>query len=122
MYAVPSHDQYPFLSNVIKSIRDYYPLWQVRPPSLRYQRYSDDSVLSQLVYQTTVFLSRSSISLGIPALPSRLLSLPAIIQFFVLLTLIFESTVGFFPEGAEGSNITLVFLLICLEGFCGGSA
>ncbi|KIJ16386.1 hypothetical protein PAXINDRAFT_113476 [Paxillus involutus ATCC 200175] len=45
LYPVPSPERYGLISKIIHSIRDYYPLWQ-------------------LVYQSTVFISRSSISLG----------------------------------------------------------
>jgi battenin len=77
----------------------------------------------QLVYQTTVFLSRSSISIGLPPLPARLLPLPAILQAGILLTLVFESAVGIFPSNAnEAWSIATVFCLISLEGICGGSA
>ncbi|TFY77085.1 hypothetical protein EWM64_g6929 [Hericium alpestre] len=103
LYPVPSPDDYPFISGIIHSVRDYYPLWQ-------------------LVYQTTVFFSRSSISLGIPPIPARLLSLPAIIQACILIVLAYESAVGFFPDSSEGINIVMVFLLISLEGICGGLA
>jgi battenin len=78
-----------------------------------------------LVYQTSVFFSRSSISFGIPALPTRLLSLPAIIQAVILLTLALESAVGIF-DGSNANDgiggIVAVFLLISLEGICGGLA
>ncbi|KAF7292802.1 Protein BTN [Mycena indigotica] len=101
LYPVPDH---PFLSKIIHSIRDYYPLWQ-------------------LVYQTTVFLSRSSISIGLPPLPSHLLPLPAIVQFGIFLTLTVESAIGIFPSNTdEAWSIVLVFFLISLEGICGGSA
>ncbi|KAJ6588530.1 batten's disease protein Cln3 [Mycena capillaripes] len=104
LYPVPSQEEHPFLSKIIHSVRDYYPLWQ-------------------LVYQTTVFLSRSSISIGIPPLPSRLLPLPAILQAGILLLLAFESAVGLLPSDAnEAWSIVTVFLLISLEGICGGSA
>ncbi|KDQ62321.1 hypothetical protein JAAARDRAFT_170622 [Jaapia argillacea MUCL 33604] len=109
LYPVPSADRHPLMSKIIHSVRDYYPLWQ-------------------LVYQTTVFVSRSSISLGIPPLPARLLPLPAVLQFFVLITLGFESARGIFggsgsdEEGSEGLSALLVFLLISLEGLCGGLA
>ncbi|KAJ7757110.1 batten's disease protein Cln3 [Mycena metata] len=108
LYPVPLSDAHPFLSKIIHSVRDYYPLWQ-------------------LVYQTTVFLSRSSISLGVPPLPARLLPLPAVLQAGILLLLAFESTVGIFPGGpgandTEAWSIATVFLLISLEGICGGSA
>ncbi|KAJ7628685.1 batten's disease protein Cln3 [Roridomyces roridus] len=104
LYPVPSPQEHAFLSKIIHSVRDYYPLWQ-------------------LVYQTTVFLSRSSISIGIPPLPMRLLSLPAIIQAVILVTLAVESAVGIFPSDLdEAWSIVTVFLLISLEGICGGSA
>ncbi|KAF7329953.1 Protein BTN [Mycena kentingensis (nom. inval.)] len=104
LYPVPEASAHLLLSKIIHSIRDYYPLWQ-------------------LVYQTTVFLSRSSLSLGIPPLPARLLPLPAILQFGIFLALTFESALGIFPANAdEAWSIVLVFLLISLEGICGGSA
>jgi len=102
VYPVPSED-HRILRLIIHSIRDYYPLWQ-------------------LVYQATVFLSRSSISLGFPALPSRFLSLPAIVQFFILSILALESGVGLIPASSEGFAIGFVFVLISLEGICGGLA
>ena len=77
---------------------------------------------TQLVYQTTVFLSRSSITLGLPPLPGRLLSAPAILQGFILTTLAFESAVGIFGDEHEGLSFALVFLLISIEGICGGLA
>ncbi|CCM05476.1 uncharacterized protein FIBRA_07697 [Fibroporia radiculosa] len=103
VYPVPSPDEYWLMSKIIYSIRDYYPLWQ-------------------LVYQTMVFASRSSISAGIPPLPTRYLSLPAIIQFCILGLLAFESAVGVFDERLEGRSFTFVFLLISIEGICGGLA
>ncbi|TBU45319.1 batten's disease protein Cln3 [Dichomitus squalens] len=103
VYPVPGPDKHWLMSKIIKSIRDYYPLWQ-------------------LVYQTSVFLSRSSITLGLPALPGRLLSAPAIVQGFILTTLAFESAVGIFGDEHEGLSFALVFLLISVEGICGGLA
>ncbi|WVQ81130.1 hypothetical protein IAT38_003252 [Cryptococcus sp. DSM 104549] len=100
-------------SMLFKSPRDYYPFWS-------------------LTYQTFVFLSRSSLSLGLPPIPLRLLPLPSIIQFIVLSSLylqakffIFSSSAYIPPatppsQGVDGT-ITIVFLLICLEGLCGGS-
>ena len=76
--------------------------------------------LLQLVYQTFVFISRSSISIGLPALPRKLLPLPAILQSLILLTLILESSIGLF--GSTGSAVPIVFFLISMEGLCGGSA
>ena len=82
-----------------------------------------------MVYQSTVFLSRSSISFGLPALPERLLPLPAIIQSVILVLLVVESAKGLIGPGdgsdggaTDGLSIMLVFLLICLEGICGGLA
>jgi len=103
LYPVPSPEGYWFLSKIIHSVRDFYPLWQ-------------------LVYQTTVFLSRSSISIGIPPLPPNLLPLPSLLQGLILLVLAFESSVGYYADDTEGPSITLVFFLISLEGICGGLA
>ncbi|KAE8543691.1 protein BTN1 [Cryptococcus gattii VGV] len=104
---------YGIWSWLFKSPRDYYPFWS-------------------LTYQTFVFLSRSSLSLGLPPIPKRLLPLPAIIQFLVLSLLYLQAKTFFFSspaytppaEGESGGvdrSITIVFLLICLEGLCGGS-
>ncbi|OWZ63966.1 protein BTN1 [Cryptococcus neoformans] len=104
---------YGIWSWLFKSPRDYYPFWS-------------------LTYQTFVFLSRSSLSLGLPPIPKRLLPLPAIIQFLVLSLLFLQAKTFFFSsplytppaEGKGGGvdrSITIVFLLICLEGLCGGS-
>ncbi|KAI6020128.1 hypothetical protein PISMIDRAFT_206038 [Pisolithus microcarpus 441] len=103
LYPVPSPERYGFLSKIIHSVRDYYPLWQ-------------------LVYQTTVFISRSSISLGIPPMSIRLLPLPAIAQLAILITLACESAFGIFSEDHEGRSIAFVFVLISIEGICGGLA
>ncbi|KAH6891774.1 batten's disease protein Cln3 [Coprinopsis sp. MPI-PUGE-AT-0042] len=105
LYTLPSPESHWVLSKIIHSLRDYYPLWQ-------------------LVYQTFVFFSRSSISLGLPRLPQRLLALPSIIQGLIFATLTYEAAVGFFPpsDTDESRSIILVFLLICLEGLCGGLA
>ncbi|KAF9450791.1 batten's disease protein Cln3 [Macrolepiota fuliginosa MF-IS2] len=103
LYPVPSPDEHWLLSKIIQSVRDYYPLWQ-------------------LVYQATVFLSRSSISFGLPALPTRLLPLPAILQSFILFLLTIESAFGLFSKDSEALNIFFVFVLISIEGICGGLA
>ncbi|KAI8974779.1 batten's disease protein Cln3 [Trametes punicea] len=106
VYPVPAPDSHWFMSLFIHSVRDYYPLWQ-------------------LIYQSTVFLSRSSISLGLPPLPGRLLPLPAIVQGVILSTLAYESAVGVFgddDDAREGWSFAFVFLLIAIEGICGGLA
>lgn len=83
--------------------------------------------------QTFVFLSRSSLSLGLPPIPLPYLPLPTLIQGLNLLILSLQashfilSPSAYTPPatppttGADGT-ITRVFLLICLEGLCGGAA
>jgi len=103
LYPIPSPGEHPIIAMLIKSIRDYYPLWQ-------------------LVYQTAVFLSRSSISFGCPPLPEKLLPAPAATQLVILLTLVYESAIGIFGDNSEGASFFLVFLFISIEGICGGLA
>ncbi|KZP30811.1 batten's disease protein Cln3 [Athelia psychrophila] len=113
LYPVPAPLEHPIVSKIIRSIRDYYPLWQ-------------------LVYQTAVFFSRSTISIGIPPLPQKLIWLPGFIQLGVLIVLGLESATGLFEsagsiasltaEGWEGASFAVVFLLIAIEGICGGLA
>jgi battenin len=82
-----------------------------------------------------VFLSRSSLSLGLPPLPLRFLPLPTLIQTLNLLILSLQASRFILSSappsaalpipteaGGEGGAITKVFLLICLEGLCGGAA
>jgi len=38
------------------------------------------------------------------------------------LTLAYESAVGIFGDGSEGTSFFLVFLLVSIEGICGGLA
>jgi battenin len=40
----------------------------------------------------------------------------------ILLTLVYESAVGIFGDSSEGASFFLVFLLISIEGICGGLA
>ncbi|EIW79659.1 batten's disease protein Cln3 [Coniophora puteana RWD-64-598 SS2] len=103
LYPVPDPSRYWLLSKIIHSVRDYYPLWQ-------------------LVYQASVFLSRSSISFGLPPIPERLLPAPAFVQLGILFVLVIESALGIFSEDREGRSFALVFLLIGIEGICGGLA
>ncbi|KZO94679.1 batten disease protein Cln3 [Calocera viscosa TUFC12733] len=104
VYPVPEPSEHPVLAWIIKSVRDYYPLWQ-------------------LVYQTFVFFSRSTLSVGIPPIPSRFLAVPSILQFFILLTLAYESYRGIVSTSPYSvASVPLVFLLIALEGICGGLA
>ena len=83
-----------------------------------------DYPLWQLVYQSTVFLSRSStVIFRIPPLPARLIPLPSLVQVVVLATAITESTRSIFTSAVgPGYAIGACFLLIALEGLCGGLA
>ncbi|KAK1922619.1 protein BTN1 [Papiliotrema laurentii] len=105
---------YGLWSRLFFSPRDYYPFWS-------------------LVYQSFVFISRSSLSLGLPPIPRRYLAVPSIIQFVVLVLLSLQSARFIFsapeytppaipPSTGVDRSITFVFLLICLEGLCGGSS
>ncbi|KAH8979629.1 batten's disease protein Cln3 [Lactarius akahatsu] len=98
VYPIPTPDSSPVFGRIVHSIRDYYPLWQ-------------------LVYQSTVFLSRSSLSLGLPALPTRAIPIPSVIQGLLLAILSSESALGYFPDALAPG---LVFCLISVEGICGG--
>jgi battenin len=72
----------------------------------------------QLVYQTFVFFSRSSISFGLPPLPTKLLALPSVLQGVIFATLTLEAAEGIFQDYGP----YLVFLFIAVEGICGGLA
>ncbi|KAN0129210.1 batten's disease protein Cln3 [Lactarius tabidus] len=98
VYPVSTPETSPVFGRIVHSIRDYYPLWQ-------------------LVYQSTVFLSRSSLSLGLPALPTRAIPIPSLVQGLLLAILASESGLGFFPEALAPG---IVFCLISVEGICGG--
>jgi len=103
----PPPSKTPLLRWIITSIRDYYPLWQ-------------------LIYQTTVFLSRSCLTFGVSPLKVKYLPLPAIIQFVILCILALESAFGIFEGGSITSGgplaISLAIVLIGAEGLCGGLA
>ncbi|KAN0063912.1 battenin CLN3 protein [Thecaphora frezii] len=101
IYPLPTHSQHPLLSLIIKKLSDYYPLYQ-------------------LVYQTFVFLSRSSVSiLRLPAIPKRFLWAPAVLQTLLLALLVSESLHAWFRASIASP---LVIVLICIEGLAGGGA
>ena len=101
IYPLPTSTSHPLLSLIIKKLTDYYPLYQ-------------------LVYQTFVFLSRSSISVfKLPAIPRHLLWLPAVLQSALLALLTTESLYGWFRTSIASP---LVIVLICVEGLAGGAA
>ncbi|KAF8323899.1 batten's disease protein Cln3 [Clavulina sp. PMI_390] len=102
LFPVPDAQEHRILHLIIKSLRDYYPFWQ-------------------LVYQSFVFLSRSSISLGVPPLARRLLPVPAMLQGCILTFLALESAYGILPE-APNVAIPAVAFFIAVEGLCGGLA
>ncbi|CBQ69826.1 related to YHC3-protein involved in vacuolar arginine transport [Sporisorium reilianum SRZ2] len=101
IYPLPTRATHPLLSLVIHKLTDYYPLYQ-------------------LVYQTFVFLSRSSISMfGLPPIPRRWLWAPAVLQTGILAVLMTESVYGWFRASIASP---LVIVLVCVEGLAGGGA
>lgn len=101
IYPLPTSSSHPLLALMIKKLGDYYPLYQ-------------------LVYQTFVFLSRSSISMfRLPAIPKEYLWLPAILQSTLLGLQISESVYSWFRTSIASP---LVIVLICIEGLAGGAA
>ncbi|POY70414.1 hypothetical protein BMF94_6589 [Rhodotorula taiwanensis] len=105
LYKVPTKQSAPVLALVIKNLRDYYPLWQ-------------------LLYQTFVFISRSSLSiLHLPPLPLALLPLPTILQVVILAITTCEAATSFLVAlfGEHGATWCTA-LLVCCEGLCGGAA
>ncbi|KAG8748765.1 battenin CLN3 protein [Ceratobasidium sp. 423] len=104
----------------------------VRPLLMKYMLplfcvYTFEYTINQLIYQAFVFLSRSSISLGLPTLPTVLLPAPAVIQVVIMGTLALESSTGFLsgtqPETTtQGFVLPILILLIAIEGICGGLA
>ncbi|GAA5894478.1 amino acid transporter YHC3 [Sporobolomyces salmoneus] len=105
LYEIPNRKDSPVLASMIKNLRDYYPLWQ-------------------LLYQTFVFISRSSLSIfHLPPLPLSLLPLPTILQLVILALTILESTTSVFVNLVGESGATwITILLVCCEGLCGGAA
>ena len=80
-----------------------------------------------------MFISRSSLTLGLPPIPRRYLAVPALLQFLVLSLLSLQACRFIFsspaytppaPEPVTGvdRSITFAFILICLEGLFGGSS
>ncbi|KAK4049377.1 battenin CLN3 protein [Microbotryomycetes sp. JL201] len=105
LYEIPDRRKSPVLSLIIKSLRDYYPLWQ-------------------LVYQSFVFISRSSLSiLRLPPIPIPFLPLPTLFQLGLLaLTSLQASTLIISNALGEAGATWVTFLLVACEGLAGGSA
>ncbi|MBW0464303.1 hypothetical protein O181_004018 [Austropuccinia psidii MF-1] len=105
LYPIPRPDSHPVFSHAFKSIKDYYPFWQ-------------------LTYQTFVFISRSSMAIfRLPPLPKALIPLPSIIQVFLFLIILLESSSQILVKLFSSNWIyTILFILISLEGICGGTA
>ncbi|KAL1671719.1 CLN3 protein-domain-containing protein [Schizophyllum commune] len=109
-YPPPSTADHPILGRLFRTRGDFYVVWQ-------------------MTYQMTVFLSRSSLLLSIPALPERLLPLPATVQGFLLAVLMYISvstgSYGVDVMVKDGDAVGIIYLilgLIALEGVCGGSS
>ncbi|KAM0751550.1 batten's disease protein Cln3 [Meredithblackwellia eburnea MCA 4105] len=105
LFPVPSPKRNPILSMMIKSLRDYYPLWQ-------------------LVYQTFVFISRSSLSIfKLPPLPRAMIPFPTLVQLCLLAVTTTEAYTNFLSSAlGEASATWVVFAFISLEGLSGGTA
>jgi len=105
VYPPPRPESNPVFSHVFKTLRDYYPFWQ-------------------LTYQIFVFFSRSSMAiLRLPALPRRLIPMPSVVQVVILWTLLLEASRGWMSAVVPTAWIYLaVFAVISLEGICGGLA
>lgn len=105
LYPIPSPESHTLFSMVFKSLRDYYPFWQ-------------------LTYQTFVFFSRSSMAIfRLPALPKRFISLPSMLQVVIFITVLLESSTSFLSRLFPLDWVySIVFLLISFEGICGGFA
>ncbi|GAA96738.1 uncharacterized protein L969DRAFT_90665 [Mixia osmundae IAM 14324] len=104
LYPVPTAQQSWIWSHIIHHLSDYYPLWQ-------------------LVYQTFVFFSRSSISIfRIPPLPKRLIPLPSLAQVALLGIALLESTRGILTSTFGRHARTSVVAVVALEGLSGGLA
>ncbi|KAL8279937.1 hypothetical protein RQP46_007787 [Phenoliferia psychrophenolica] len=105
LFPVPSPADSPVLAMIIHSLRDYYPLWQ-------------------LVYQTFVFFSRSSLSIfRLPPLPRALIPLPTLVQLTLLVLTTFEAYTNFLSTAFGEAGATWVVAgFIALEGLSGGLA
>lgn len=105
LYSVPTPDHHGVFSHIIKSLKDYYPFYQ-------------------LTYQIFVFFSRSSIAiLRFPPMPKSLISLPSLIQVFIFSIILLESSHQILSNLVTSEFIyTVIFALISLEGICGGLA
>ncbi|EGF98888.1 uncharacterized protein MELLADRAFT_118419 [Melampsora larici-populina 98AG31] len=105
LYPVPTPDHHGVFSHIIKSLKDYYPFYQ-------------------LTYQIFVFFSRSSIAiLRLPPMPKSLISLPSLIQVLIFSIILLESSHQILSNAFTSEFIyTIIFALISLEGICGGLA
>lgn len=80
--------------------------------------------LWQLVYQTFVFISRSSLSiLHLPPIPIPYLPLPTLFQLLLLLLTSLQASLGYLESSlGENGAIWVTFGMIACEGLAGGSA
>lgn len=70
------------------------------------------------MYQVTVFLSRSPVSLSLPPLLWELLPAPAATQLAILLNLVYEGAIGIFDDSSEGVSFFPGFLARQFVGTC----
>ncbi|KAH9464635.1 hypothetical protein Pst134EB_004157 [Puccinia striiformis f. sp. tritici] len=106
LYPPPTKNHaHSMFSLIFKSLRDYYPFWQ-------------------LTYQIFVFFSRSSMAIfRFPALPRRLIPLPSMIQVLIFSVLLMEGSSSFLSGIVPKDWIYfLIFAIISIEGICGGLA
>lgn len=77
-----------------------------------------------MLYQTFVFVSRSSLSiLHLPPLPLALLPVPTVLQLAILSVTLLESSTSFLVDWFGEAGATWVTIaLVCCEGLCGGAA
>ena len=81
--------------------------------------------LYSLIYQTGVFISRSSLSiLHLPPLPIRLLPLPTLFQLALLALTSLQSLFAYLQSslGSENAAIWATLGMVALEGLAGGAA
>lgn len=100
------------------------PVRPIAPPAQKNPSNPRPRRLWSLVYQTHVFLSRSSLSIfHLPPLPRSLLPLPTLVQLFLLFLTSYEASTGVLSTHfGENGAIVVVFFLISLEGLSGGLA
>ncbi|KAK4703610.1 battenin, partial [Phenoliferia sp. Uapishka_3] len=125
LFPVPSRQANPVLASIIKSLRDYYPFVPLLLFLILTDSYtSTPHSLWQLIYQTFVFFSRSSLSIfRLPPLPRALIPLPTMVQVCLLIFTTMEAYTNFLSSSfGEAGATWIVAGLIAMEGISGGLA